>query len=349
MPSDLPADLCTHIVFASAQIPNGENTLEPYETNDISELYPATAALKQQNTALKVTLSVGGWSHSSEPFTAMVATGENRQEFITNSITYLRTHGFDGLDIAWQYPGEAPSPASDVENLSLLCEEMKAAFVDESTTTGNAQLLLTAAVAAAPWTVASGYDVPRLSAALDFVHIMAYNLHGGWEAKLGLHSQFDAPDGDVLPGLATNAIIQNWMNRGLSASKLVIGMPTYGRGFTLTDSAQTTPGSPASGSSSAGPYTSETGLLAYYEICEKISQNGWIAVKSDEMQSMYAYGDGDWVGYENQETLSHRCGVINSMGLAGVMFWDTSLDDTKGLFCDQGPYPLISLFQTCLN
>ena len=40
MPSDLPADLCTHIVYSFAKIPQGTNTLEPYEWNDISALYP---------------------------------------------------------------------------------------------------------------------------------------------------------------------------------------------------------------------------------------------------------------------------------------------------------------------
>ena len=64
---------------------------------------------------------------------------------------------------------------------------------------------------------------------------------------------------------------------------------------------------------------------------------------------MYAYGDGEWVGYENVETLTHRCNDINANDYAGVMFWDTSLDDVTGNYCGQGKYPLISLFKNCLN
>ena len=37
------------------------------------------------------------------------------------------------------------------------------------------------------------------------------------------------------------------------------------------------------------------------------------------------------------------------LGLAGAMFWDTSLDDFTGSFCGEGKYPLISLFNTCLD
>ena len=54
VPSDIPADLCTHIVYSFAKIPEGQNKLEPYEWNDISALYPSIMSLKNQNPKLKV-------------------------------------------------------------------------------------------------------------------------------------------------------------------------------------------------------------------------------------------------------------------------------------------------------
>lgn len=46
----------------------------------------------------------------------------------------------------------------------------------------------------------------------------------------------------------------------------MIGMPTYGRSFTLVDPAKFDIGAPASGGGIAGKYTSEAGFMAYYEV-----------------------------------------------------------------------------------
>ena len=62
VPSDIPADLCTHIVYSFAKIPQGQNKLEPYEWNDISALYPSIMSLKNQNPKLKVRDRQTSWA-----------------------------------------------------------------------------------------------------------------------------------------------------------------------------------------------------------------------------------------------------------------------------------------------
>lgn len=52
---------------------------------------------------------------------------------------------------------------------------------------------------------------------------------------------------------------------GAPANKLVMGIPTFGRSFTLASS-KTDVGAPISGPGIPGQFTKEEGTLAYYEV-----------------------------------------------------------------------------------
>ena len=46
----------------------------------------------------------------------------------------------------------------------------------------------------------------------------------------------------------------------------MIGMPTYGRGFTLADASNNGFNAPTTGASPAGAWTGEAGFISYYEV-----------------------------------------------------------------------------------
>ena len=76
--------------------------------------------LKTVNPDLKVSLAIGGWTHGTAPFVALVDDPNDINTFASNVVTYLRTYGFDGLDLDWEYPGSNGSPAGDKQRFTDL-------------------------------------------------------------------------------------------------------------------------------------------------------------------------------------------------------------------------------------
>lgn len=62
------------------------------------------------------------------------------------------------------------------------------------------------------------------------------------------------------------ACIETWIKKGADPSKLVLGMGTYGRSFTLSNSQNTGLYSPSTGPGTPGMYTEEAGMLGYNEV-----------------------------------------------------------------------------------
>lgn len=107
-----------------------------------------------------------------------------------------------------------------------------------------------------------------LTSYLDFINLMAYDFHGKWERETGHNAPLYAPssDSEWRKQLCVENAANMWVRLGAPKEKLVIGMPTYGRTFTLSNPKVYKVNSPASGGGKAGEYTKEGGFLAYYEV-----------------------------------------------------------------------------------
>lgn len=341
-PANIDPSLCTHLIYAFATIKN--NQLATFEWND-EQLYQEFNALKAKNPSLKTLLAVGGWNQASTDFSPMVSSADTRATFVTTSITFLRTNGFDGLDLDWEYPSLRRGKDTDKANFATLCKELRQAYEEEARMSDKERLLVTAAVAAGKSNIDPAYDVPALAKYLDFISIMTYDFHGGsWEKSTGHNSPlFPRADekGDQRR-LNIDFAAHYWVSLGANKEQLNIGLATYGRGYTLVNSANHGMGAPATGPNPAGPYTREAGYLSYYEICDMMSKGGHTYRDSEQLVPYYVNGK-TWIGYDDEQSISTKVTWLVQEGFGGAMVWALPLDDFNPMCgTSKRKFPLIN-------
>ncbi|XP_056647609.1 acidic mammalian chitinase-like [Diorhabda sublineata] len=327
--SNIDPSLCTYLIysFVGLNSTTGEViSLDTYLDDTLGNL-EAFTSLKSSYSNLKVLVAIGGWNEGSVKYSTVAASSELRSAFIESALSYCQENNFDGFDVDWEYPCDRGGTSADKENFVTLLEELTTVFKANN-------LVVTVAVRAAATGVALSYDVPGISQYVDLIHVMTYDFHGSYDGVTGHNAPLYASSIDTTSSaleLNVDAAITNWINQGANASKITLGIPLYGRSFTLSSTDDVALGATTSGAGTAGPYTQEAGYLGYNEIIEKQLAGGWTIVWDDEQEVPHMYQGDQWVGYDNEASVKLKVQYAISKGLAGVMVWSIETDDFLGL------------------
>lgn len=334
--ASIPADTLTHLFYAFATIEDGKCVVGP----QASAHFTALATLKRAHPQLHTLISIGGWNAGG--FSDAALTADSRRRFVASCVgLFFDTHrgSFDGVDIDWEFPvyggpTEITDRPDDRRNMTLLVREFRRQL-DAITTAGTPHLLLTAALPAGrvqtdgAYDPARSYELKELGRALDFINLMSYDMGTGFSTV----STFNAPLREV-PADPLAPAQRRWNNvegavayyqqHGVPASKLVLGVPFYGRGFRVTGSANDGLYQPYSAPFDAGDWrrirTEFLGKPGWQRHWHPVAQSPWLYNPTERI----------FISYEDPTSIGLRAAFAKSAALRGVFTWELTGDDAQG-------------------
>merc|ERR1712002_232486 len=333
---DIDPYLCTTLIFGFAGLSNHTwelevldpwNELCPNEEGGNNCAFDRFVALRDINPNLKILLAVGGWNEGSEDYSYMSEDPNKRATFIRSSTDRVLKHGFDGLDVDWEYPTQRGGRPQDKENFATLLDEFRVEFDKHG-------LILSAAVSAGKPTIDLSYDVHAIVRNMDMVHLMTYDFHGAWENETHHNAPlcgYPSDYGDMIY-FRVDFALAYWLELGMPKEKIALGLAVYGRCFTLDSMSEHGMLAPAHKPGKPGPFARVPGSLGYNEICVRRQSEDCPSVMDPDLQEPYFYckSDRTWCGYDDVDSIYKKAKYARNMGVAGVMVWTIDTDDFRG-------------------
>ena len=192
---DIDVPLCTHLIYSFVILDPWTYEIKVHDQQLDINLGNINKfiGLRGTNPNVKLLVALGGWNDSrSNKYSLLLADPTKRAAFVKQTVQFLNQYGFDGLDLDYEYPGY-DGVQTDKDGFTALVQELREAFNQE-----GKGWELTAAVSVSKTVIDNGYDVPELSASLDAIHLMSYDMHGSWENFVDHHGKLYGDDGDDL-------------------------------------------------------------------------------------------------------------------------------------------------------
>ena len=232
-------------------------------------------------------------------FSTVAASQELSNTFASNVVKLINEVGFDGVDIDWEWPSSAQAPTFTTF-IKTINQKVKA---------NNPNHLVTAACGSYQST---RYDLANSKQYLDYVNLMTYDMqtsaashHNALYYSSNNKSYYT--DGSVTAYLKL-----------VSANKLVLGIPFYGREATGA----------TTGMGSGKFSTSRTHTYIYNTYLSTTENRAKYRVWDDVAKVPYIYDkeNGVVITYDDEQSITIKCDYAKTKGLAGVMYWQDSQD-----------------------
>ncbi len=251
----------------------------------------------------------------------------SQDEFIESLLNDVKKYAFDGMNIDLESPVQKGS-----DDYSLLNKMVQKLYKTFKASNVNYQITFDVAWSA---NCIDGrcYDYAELAKWTDYLFVMAYDERS---------QMFDGPPcyARSNSAYALNEYgISSYRNLGISANKLILGLPWYGYDYPCVSVSEeglciikTVPFRGVNCSDAAGSQHDYAGIIHDFL---PLSENGLKYNKTDESPYFfYTHMDGSMhqVWFDNLQSLSVKYRFAKDNGLRGIGFWNTD-----AIYMDNSP------------
>lgn len=255
-----------------------------------------------------MTVTMMAWdSASTSRMATFLGSTTYRARLVSQVAAAVKSRGADGVNLDFE-----PVPTSGRAQYTSFVRQMKAALLS-----AGAGSYLTVDVMGGAATWASGYDVTGLvaSGAADRLFVMGYDYSWSGSARAGAVAPIDSPYVLDVNGSMTDFLTL------VPGSKLIWGVPYYGRTWHTTSSALN---APSTGHSASFYYTGHLAQAATYGRL-------WDSVGKVPWYRYWSAAAGSWIEgyYDDVASLGYKYDLINQGGFAGTGMWTLLMDSGR--------------------
>lgn len=305
--------LVTHINYAHGRFKNkktGDGGIEFSGT----PMFPETKIkdVKKEYPHVKIMMMVGGWGAHADGFSMMARDSAKRAEFCHSVNDHMKTYGFDGIDIDWEYPtvsadNETGRDDNDTKNFNILLKQLR-------DTLGTSKIISFASSSSAKYV-----DWPTAIKFIDYVNLMTYDMGAapkGHNSPLHKTETFDSRSCEESVELHKKA--------GIPYERQVMGIPFYGKAEK----------NPASGTKI---FDYSVGYKEMDDILNKGLYKGKALARPVERRweskacvpYLVDETGKNVLSYDDTESVAEKAKFAKNKGLLGVMFWEFRYDDAN--------------------
>lgn len=284
-------DALTHVVQWGALVkPDGTLDLTSQQVSANASAIIATAHAAN----VKVLLGIGQayWLGQTTNFQQAITNRESA--LIANIMNLVNTYGYDGVDIDW----EPFDSSSNGTAMTRFIADLRAQL-------GNR--LLTAAA------IITNYNFwGSVASNLDRVNIMTYDMSGMWD-PYSWHNSALMGEGNPIQVWTVNLAVQRYLNGGVPASKLGIGIPFYGWQWI---------GGGITGPKQVWSQTPSLSQVGYNEFFSQINTQNYRWDSTAQVPYLTNNsGTPSFLSYDNAQSITAKINYVKDHNLGGWIIW----------------------------